>query len=137
MTTRSGPLSYEVQIANQVASRHASHLLVNRDGFHDFSQDQLEEQLDTTSPPLTQPVDQPVPLPALKEAAPFNPALATIEPTLASQPPQNVAPLKMAPLLDNQQPPASEAVKRELRNRAILKPRTRFADEFAGLGSKT
>ena len=156
---QTGPLSYQVQIGNQLASRHASQLLPNLSGLQDLSEGQIEERLDDTFLPTVEPpvtykpkvTQSPASLdPTLKvpdlPAAPTNKSQVTqsltlLAPTLAIpdipvSPPKDsiqpaIAPVQVAPSV-----PVKLPIKRELRSRDNIKPRTRFDEEFAGFGSK-
>ena len=62
---RSGPLSYDVKVGDQIYSRHAYQLLQNRTGHHDLSAT-LQEQLLDIYPPLRQSESQDICKPGAK-----------------------------------------------------------------------
>ena len=62
---RSGPLSYDVKVGDQIYSRLASQLLHNRTGHQDLSDTQQEQLLDIHPPPR-QSESQEIPKPGAK-----------------------------------------------------------------------
>lgn len=120
---RSGPLSYDVQVGDQLIARHASQLLANRSGHLDLSDSQRDELLDVTPSKSALEQKPEVPAPALATPARREDPAEAVQPAQVAQPKFPEAPEKTAA--------AVAMPARTLRPRETLKPSRRFDEEFS------
>ena len=135
---KTGPVSYDVQVGQGVEHRHASQLRKRHAHLPDRSEEEevdrqvqleFDEQLDrSTTEPNLEVTPVAIPQGVLE--------IPTLDPktTLKANPdPKPVS----APEATPSTPVIPQSpVKRQLRDRGTLRPRSKFSDEFSGLGSK-
>ena len=134
ISRRTGPLSYDVQVGDQISSKHSSQLLPNRAHHQDLSDQQLDQLYDDASvQPEPEQNMQPEPERNI-DAQPLQAPPAQLPELPQVRPPEVLPPKVVIPKAAAKKP--EPAPQQTLRNRGALKPAVRFEDEFDGLGSK-